>query len=106
MPAALAAAVVEVLVSVFSFADVSRIHQTAITQTAAMLDAVRSTHLGGICENENRSGAGFPSSLGESKESSGESCRTTPGIFGSSGLKGLLFIPCSGCWASGREYQG
>src|ERR1700741_5060936 len=43
----------------FSFADVPRIHHTAIRQITTKLLAERINHKGGICDIENLAGAGL-----------------------------------------------
>src|ERR1700746_2506343 len=76
-----------------SFADVPRIHHTAIRHTASTPVAERTNHRGGICDMENLAGAPLGCDECGAEWPSASFLGNTPGIFGSAGLNGLLFIP-------------
>src|ERR1700720_2471375 len=79
--------------SLVAFADVRCIHHAAIRHTAIALVAERINHEGGIRDIENPFGSGFWSTDSGATGPLGSFLGDTPGIFGSAGLNGLLFIP-------------
>jgi len=76
-----------------AFADVRCIHHAAIRHTAITLVAERINHEGGIRDIENPDGLGFWSTGSGATGPLDAFLGDTPGIFGSAGLNGLLFMP-------------
>src|SRR5580700_5033574 len=93
LSAAVVAGAVVSLPVLASFADVPRIHHTAIRHTATTPVAERISQRGGICNIENLVDTAFDSAEGGEAWQTDSSLADTPGIFGSEGLNGLLFIP-------------
>ena len=93
LSAAVVAGVAVSLPVLGSFADVPRIHHTAIRHTATTPVAERISQRGGICDIENLVDTAFDSAEGGEAWQTDSSLADTPGIFGSEGLNGLLFIP-------------
>jgi len=89
-----------------SFADVPCNHHTAMRHTATTPVVERTSHRGGICDIENLAGTGFCSAEGGGACSTDSCLGDTPGIFGSEGLNGLLFIPSPVAGFPEGEYQG
>jgi hypothetical protein len=93
LSAAVVAGAVVSLPLLASFADVPRIHHTAIKHTVTTPVAERISQRGGICDIENLADMAFGSAEGGAAWRTDSSLVDTPGIFGSEGLNGLLFIP-------------
>src|ERR1700719_252776 len=79
--------------SLLAFAGVRCIHHAAIRHTATTLVAERINHEGGIRDIENPFGSRFWSTDSGAMGPLDSFLGDTPGIFGSAGLNGLLFIP-------------
>jgi hypothetical protein len=106
LSAAVVAGAVVSLPVLASFADVPRIHHTAIRHTATTPVAERISQRGGICDIENLADTGLGSAEGGGAWWIDSSLEDTPGIFGSEGLNGLLFIPSPVAGFPEGEYQG